>query len=303
MGAERKRGKLAEFNRLLRGATDTSFVVQHGETSILPVRPLRDHARLRHAAADGSRPAAGRHAVASAEPAALRRPPAARHRRLRRAAAAHQRQRRQRQPDDVLAECSPGTSASIPTRRRCPISIRTCFTRAATSARASTTSTRSSRRSPGACRRTRCSATTSSKGFYARAGLVTDIDLVDDYPGSYLAYSARQHRWVRGDWQIARWLWRTVPDAARQDRRQYAAGHLALEDPRQPAAQPDSARRSCCSSRSGGRSCRDRPRSGRRSCCSCWRSPPTSSSRARSAATSPGVPLREHLRAERRHDR
>ena len=36
MGAERKRGKLAEFNRLLRGATDTSFVVQHGETAILP---------------------------------------------------------------------------------------------------------------------------------------------------------------------------------------------------------------------------------------------------------------------------
>ena len=36
MGAERKRGKLAEFNRLLRGATDTSFVVQHGDTSILP---------------------------------------------------------------------------------------------------------------------------------------------------------------------------------------------------------------------------------------------------------------------------
>ena len=51
------------------------------------------------------------------------------------------------------------------------------------------------------------------EGFYARAGLVTDIDLVDDYPANYLAYSARQHRWVRGDWQIARWLWRTVPDA------------------------------------------------------------------------------------------
>ena len=56
------------------------------------------------------------------------------------------------------------------------------------------------------------------EGFYARAGLVTDIDLVDDYPASYLAYAARQHRWVRGDWQIARWLWRTVPDAARQER-------------------------------------------------------------------------------------
>ena len=36
MGKERKRGKLAEFNRLLRGASDTSFVVQYGDLSILP---------------------------------------------------------------------------------------------------------------------------------------------------------------------------------------------------------------------------------------------------------------------------
>src|SRR4029453_7196728 len=33
MGWERKRGKLAEFNRLLRGAADTSFVVRHGDLS------------------------------------------------------------------------------------------------------------------------------------------------------------------------------------------------------------------------------------------------------------------------------
>src|SRR6185436_2789226 len=51
------------------------------------------------------------------------------------------------------------------------------------------------------------------EGLYARAGLCTDIDLVDDYPSNYLAFAARQHRWVRGDWQIVRWLWRTVPDA------------------------------------------------------------------------------------------
>ena len=54
------------------------------------------------------------------------------------------------------------------------------------------------------------------EGFYARAGLVTDTHLVDDYPSHYLAFAARQHRWVRGDWQIVRWLWRTVPDAARR---------------------------------------------------------------------------------------
>ena len=51
------------------------------------------------------------------------------------------------------------------------------------------------------------------EGSYARTALCTDIQLVDDYPPHYLAFAARQHRWARGDWQIARWLWRTVPDA------------------------------------------------------------------------------------------
>ena len=36
MGWERKRGKIEEFNRLLRGATDTSFTVQVGNPGILP---------------------------------------------------------------------------------------------------------------------------------------------------------------------------------------------------------------------------------------------------------------------------
>ena len=49
MGWERKRGKIEEFNRLLRGATDTSFTTQVGELDILPLGPLLHHARLRHA--------------------------------------------------------------------------------------------------------------------------------------------------------------------------------------------------------------------------------------------------------------
>lgn len=50
------------------------------------------------------------------------------------------------------------------------------------------------------------------EGAYARAGLVTDIELVDDYPSRYNAYSRRQHRWVRGDWQIAQWMFSRVQD-------------------------------------------------------------------------------------------
>ncbi len=44
------------------------------------------------------------------------------------------------------------------------------------------------------------------EGSYARAGLVTDIELIDGYPASYMAYSMRLHRWVRGDWQLLPWL-------------------------------------------------------------------------------------------------
>jgi hypothetical protein len=52
------------------------------------------------------------------------------------------------------------------------------------------------------------------EGAYARAGLVTDIELVDDYPSHFSAYSRRQHRWLRGDWQIAQWMFARVPDEA-----------------------------------------------------------------------------------------
>ncbi len=50
------------------------------------------------------------------------------------------------------------------------------------------------------------------EGAYARAGLVTDIELIDDYPSHYSAYTRRKHRWVRGDWQIAQWMFSKVPD-------------------------------------------------------------------------------------------
>ncbi len=50
------------------------------------------------------------------------------------------------------------------------------------------------------------------EGAYARAGLATDVELIDDYPSHYSAYSRRKHRWVRGDWQIAQWMFSHVPE-------------------------------------------------------------------------------------------
>ena len=50
------------------------------------------------------------------------------------------------------------------------------------------------------------------EGAYARAGLVTDIEVIDDYPSHHSAHARRRHRWVRGDWQITQWLSGQVPD-------------------------------------------------------------------------------------------
>ncbi len=49
------------------------------------------------------------------------------------------------------------------------------------------------------------------EGLYARTALVSDVELVDDYPANVLAHARRQHRWVRGDWQILAWLFPVVP--------------------------------------------------------------------------------------------
>jgi hypothetical protein len=49
------------------------------------------------------------------------------------------------------------------------------------------------------------------EGAYARAGLVSDIEIIEDYPSHYNAYNRRKHRWLRGDWQIAGWLLPRVP--------------------------------------------------------------------------------------------
>ena len=49
------------------------------------------------------------------------------------------------------------------------------------------------------------------EGTFARAGLVTDVEVFDDYPTRYLTATRRQHRWIRGDWQLAPWLRDDVP--------------------------------------------------------------------------------------------
>jgi hypothetical protein len=49
------------------------------------------------------------------------------------------------------------------------------------------------------------------EGCHARAALLSDVQLYEEYPSSYSADVSRRHRWIRGDWQIASWLLPRVP--------------------------------------------------------------------------------------------
>ena len=44
------------------------------------------------------------------------------------------------------------------------------------------------------------------EGIFARSGLVTDIEVVEEFPSRYYVAAARQHRWARGDWQLLPWI-------------------------------------------------------------------------------------------------
>ena len=49
------------------------------------------------------------------------------------------------------------------------------------------------------------------EGVFARAGLVTDIELFEEFPAHFEAAAARQHRWARGDWQLLPWIFGRGP--------------------------------------------------------------------------------------------
>ncbi|MDP9199234.1 MAG: cyclic beta 1-2 glucan synthetase [Pseudomonadota bacterium] len=54
------------------------------------------------------------------------------------------------------------------------------------------------------------------EGCYARSGLLSDVMLYEEYPSRYDADTRRHERWIRGDWQIARWLMPRVPGPDRR---------------------------------------------------------------------------------------
>ncbi|HCL86550.1 MAG TPA: glycosyl transferase, partial [Comamonadaceae bacterium] len=44
------------------------------------------------------------------------------------------------------------------------------------------------------------------EGVFARAGLASDVEVVEESPARYDVAARRQHRWTRGDWQLLPWV-------------------------------------------------------------------------------------------------
>ena len=44
------------------------------------------------------------------------------------------------------------------------------------------------------------------EGVFARAGLASDVEVVEEFPARYDVAALRHHRWARGDWQLLPWI-------------------------------------------------------------------------------------------------
>ena len=62
------------------------------------------------------------------------------------------------------------------------------------------------------------------EGCYARAGLLSDVQLYEEYPSRYSTDITRRRRWIHGDWQLARWLLPRVPGSGGQSQRNLLSG-------------------------------------------------------------------------------
>lgn len=55
------------------------------------------------------------------------------------------------------------------------------------------------------------------EGAFARCGLVSDIELFDDFPTDLEESARRSHRWARGDWQLLPWIVGSAPSVEGRD--------------------------------------------------------------------------------------
>ena len=210
MGWERKRGKIEEFNRLLRGASDTSFTVQVGELGVLPsVRyciTLDTDTRLPRDAAKEligiiahplNRPRFDARVGRVTKGYGILQPRVS----VTMASAA----------GSLFARTYAGHTGVDPYTTAVSDVYQDLFNEGIFTGKGLYDVDAFVASLEGRVPENALLSHDLFEGLYARTALVTDVEVVDDYPSSVLAHARRQHRWVRGDWQILWWLFPFVP--------------------------------------------------------------------------------------------
>jgi cyclic beta-1,2-glucan synthetase len=211
LGWERKRGKLHEFNRLLRGARDTSFIIATADSALLTqiryVITLDSDTRL-------PRDAARRLVGIALHP--LNRP------QYDREAGRVTRGYGILQPRvSVTLECAgrsrfarifSGNTGVDPYTTAASDVYQDLFGEGSFTGKGLYEVDAFERALEGRVPEYSLLSHDLFEGLYARAALVSDVEFLDDYPARYDTHAKRQHRWTRGDWQIARWIAPRVPD-------------------------------------------------------------------------------------------
>ncbi len=218
MGWERKRGKLEEFNRVVRGATDTSFVVHEGDPAILDGRlryclTLDSDTRLPR---ESARTLIGimAHPLNRAcfDPARRRvtegygilQPRVS----VTMASAA----------GSLFARVYAGHTGVDPYSSAVSDTYQDLFSEGIYTGKGLYDIDAFMAALEGRVPDNALLSHDLFEGLHARPALVSDVEVVDDYPASVLTHARRQHRWARGDWQILFWLFPFVPTRAGLER-------------------------------------------------------------------------------------
>lgn len=210
MGWERKRGKLEELNRLLRGATDTSFSVQVGNLAILPsirhVLTLDTDTRLPRNAARTligvfshplNRPSVDPVLRRVTEGYGILQPRVS----VTLASAA----------GSLFSRVYAGHTGVDPYTTAVSDTYQDLFEEGVFTGKGLYDVDAFRATVDGRVPENALLSHDLFEGLYARTALVSDVEVVDEYPANVLSHARRQHRWVRGDWQILAWLLPVVP--------------------------------------------------------------------------------------------
>ena len=207
MGWERKRGKLHEFNRLLRRATDTSFVALGG-------KPQRVPSGVRYVVtvdADTKLPIGAVKRLVGTAAHPLNRP---------------QWDEARRRVIRGYGVLQPRVTPAFPTRTGTTIFQRVFSGPAGLDPYASAVSDVYQdlfgegsytgkglydvdvfeRSLAGRVPENAVLSHDLFEGIFARCGLVSDVEFFDDFPSNAQVAASRQHRWARGDWQLLPWV-------------------------------------------------------------------------------------------------